>query len=81
MNDVRPASTNWCCWPFSLCCGEVTPEQKPLLHSAEDKGENNKTPETQRKNQESTTPKAGGTPTRQTTVQEHRGQVSTEEFV
>ena len=23
--------SNWCCWPFSLCCGKVnTPERSPL---------------------------------------------------
>lgn len=75
-------TTSWCCWPFSLCCGETTENtgEKRLLNP-HDTNDGRRTPEPQRMNTGSTTPKAGGTPTKTTVVQEHRGQVSTDDFV
>jgi len=30
MERVNTGS-NWCCWPFSICCGNIdTPESEPL---------------------------------------------------
>ena len=30
------AKSNWCCWPFSLCCGQIdSAEREPLNGSGE----------------------------------------------
>ena len=63
-------SSNWCCWPFSLCCGEVATdsERKPLFSEKtgyESGGE-----------KRATTP--GNTPTRDATVREQRRKGTTD---
>lgn len=32
MSKSVEGNSNWCCWPFSLCCGETSlpPERQPL---------------------------------------------------
>ena len=65
--------SNWCCWPFSLCCGDNgTPGERKLLNSEEEK----KTPPLPRamsddvRSNGARTP--GTTPTRSDTVKEQR---------
>ena len=58
-------SSNWCCWPFSLCCGEVESEKKPLLEDQQ-----NYSAMGDGVSKRATTP--GSTPTKDTTVREQR---------
>jgi len=60
-------NSNWCCWPFSLCCGEIDShsEREPLFKETTNYDSTGS-------EKRATTP--GSTPTKDPTVREQRMQ-------